>query len=364
MNSSTSGRSAFCLLLAFAAGSTAAESTLAPCAGVLVLRNGEMLTGAIIRTGDRYTVAVGDSGELRIAASDVEMFCRDVDEAYERRRAMLPNRGAATHVELANWCLRHGLPSRAADELLAAMECDARHPQIPLLERRLQLSAGGSVPRPGTGRDSGPAVSLDELERTVRQLPAESVERFTAQVQPLLLNRCSASACHGDASSSAFHLVRPPRGHSVVRRFTQRNLHAALQNVNRETPAESPLLKIPSAPHGPLASAVFRESEQPQLRLLTDWVRGLGTGGNRRPTSQTARGEVPSLQQASFTEPVLLPGAQHEPDRADCPAAGAAASASGRTPSRGRPPADTAAPRDPFDPAAFNRRDRTPGAVK
>jgi hypothetical protein len=359
MNSSMSGRSAFWLLLVFAVGSTAAESTLAPCAGVLVLRNGEMLTGAIVRTGDRYTVVLGESGELRIAATDVEMFCRDMDEAYERRRAMLPDRGAATHVELADWCLRHGLSSRAADELLAAMERDARHPQIPLLERRLQLAAGGSAPRPRTGRDSLPTVSLDELERTVRQLPAESVERFTAQVQPLLLNRCSASACHGDSSSSSFHLVRPPRGHSVVRRFTQRNLYAALQNVNRETPAESPLLKIPSGPHGPLASAVFRESEQSQLRLLTDWVRSLG--GKRRPTPQTARAELPSLQQASFIEPVLLPGARHDPDRSVAPAA---AGASLPTPGRGRPLADTPSARDPFDPAAFNRRDRTPGAVE
>ncbi len=43
-----------------------------PLPGVLALRNGEVISGRILRDGDRYLVTFGESAELRIAVSDVD----------------------------------------------------------------------------------------------------------------------------------------------------------------------------------------------------------------------------------------------------------------------------------------------------
>jgi hypothetical protein len=293
------------------------------------------------------------------------MLCRDLDEAYYRKRALAANRGANGHLALADWCLRQSLVSRAADELLEAMTLEPRHPYIPFLEKRVQASVGQNAPRPKVDGSGAPGVSLDELERTVRQLPVESVERFTSQVQPLLINRCGASSCHGDKSESEFHLVRGNTGQTLLRRFTQRNLHAVLQNVNRDSPAESLLLKVPAGPHGPLATAVFRDADKQQWRLLTEWVQSVKTDAPEE-RSATAVATSANLMQASFLQPVPLPGAK--PDKAVAPVP---APAAGSSAPRAVPPSDDArsappAPppfHDPFDPALFNRRRGGPEPV-
>ena len=74
-------------------------------------------------------------------------------------------------------------------------------------------------------------------------------------------------------SESEFRLVRPSWGKTLTRRFTQRNLHASLMQIDRESPESSPLLTAPSGPHGNLASALFSDREKQQLELLANWVQ-------------------------------------------------------------------------------------------
>ena len=57
-------------------------------AGVLVLRNGSVLTGQVVRTGDHYLIT-GEGVETRLRAGDVDFFCRDLTEAYARKRLVL-----------------------------------------------------------------------------------------------------------------------------------------------------------------------------------------------------------------------------------------------------------------------------------
>ncbi len=316
---------------------------------VLLLRNGEVLCGSITKVGDRYVVMLGNGSELRITVPAVEMHCLNLQEAYLRKRSTVKPQSAAGHLAMVDWCLRNSLHHRAADELLSAIAIDPRHPKIAWFERRLE----SAVHQPETDVERRPeqvcSVSLDELERTMRGLPEEALEAFVSRVQPLLLNRCGANTCHGTRAASDFRLVRPGRGKTVTRRFTQRNLYATLQTVDLDMPQDSRLLLAPSGPHGNVAGAIFGDRDEQQVRLLVDWVRQLTT---KRASAELVSEPAPTqLMQASYDEPVHLPQADAGESTASRP------DQQRRATGRHAPaPLSGMSPRDPFDPAVFNRR--------
>ena len=69
------------LALATLAAIAVAQTSIAPEPGVLVLRNGQVLAGAITRAGDYYVVSQGEGSELRLSATDVELWCGSLLEA-------------------------------------------------------------------------------------------------------------------------------------------------------------------------------------------------------------------------------------------------------------------------------------------
>ena len=330
-----------------AALAPAAEPQLAPQAGLLVLRNGNVLQGEITQAGDYYVVILGKSGELRLAAREVEAQVATLDEAYELKRHGLFGRGATPHLELAEWCLRQGLLARCGEQLELARQVEMENPRIAEIERRLKLAIA-PPPQATSTAATAPAsransVSSEALERAVHALPKGSVEKFAAVVQPLLLNRCGANQCHGGNAKSALHLVRPPAGQAATQRITQRNLYAVLQQLNSSEPEKSALLVEAQRRHGTALTAPFDRHTQKQLDELTMWVRLTVAAPPPAPTTIAAGGQS-TLSQAA------LPADSAGPTVAAAPAAKATA-AEKRDAS-----ADRFIPRDPFDPELFNRR--------
>ncbi len=134
-------------------------------AGLVLLRNGNVIEGTINRSGDRYEVSVRD-GELSIPASDVEFVGRDLDDVYRHRRGTIRSGVAEAHLMLADWCLRRGLLDYAARELSDALRAEGAHPRIAILERRLKLANRPPYP---VKRDRVPLQrpSVAELDRVV-----------------------------------------------------------------------------------------------------------------------------------------------------------------------------------------------------
>src|SRR5262245_61362913 len=188
------------------------QGEFAPQAGVLVLKNGQVITGKVTRAGDYYVATLGENAEIRQPVSDVEAFCASLDEAYDFKKAHLAGAGARPHLDLAEWCLRHNLHARCTEQLVAAMRIAPDDERLLQLERRLKLSAEMPVvPVPPAAANEA-AVSAQQLEETLRALPKGSVEKFSATVQPILLNRCGANQCHGPNTKSQYSLLRPPEG--------------------------------------------------------------------------------------------------------------------------------------------------------
>jgi hypothetical protein len=347
---------ALILVLAVAwCGAAEGQASLAPEAGVLVLRNGQVLDGDVTRAGDHYIVTKGVGSELWIKADEVEAFCGSLGEAYEFKVRHLSGLSAKAHIELAQWCLRHGLFEKCSVQLDAAAQMEPSNTQIKDLRTRLAL-ATESAPPPTAPKSTAIFVSADELEKTIRELPKGSVEKFGAIVQPILLNRCGANQCHGPNGPSEFRLLRPPAGQIVSRRFTQRNLHAAVRYLDSSNAEASPLIVKPQQRHGNSLAAVFDKHSAHQLAELVGWAKMTIAPGAKTvasapasivPTETTLSQPAtpaPATDQSALPPPGVLEGVRVMRPQLD-------PSGRARVPAESQPPS----PRDRFDPELFNR---------
>ena len=330
---------ALCGVLAAAGGE---PLQLAPKEGVLLLRNQNVVRGKISRVADHYLVAV-PGGEIRIRASEVELFCDNLDEGYRRKHAAMQQGNAAQHLALAEWCVRQGLLGYAARELYDARTADPTHPRIALVERRLRRTSDVAAvnkvkpPRPNAVPR---ATSAKELDAMMRRLPPGAVEMFTTTIQPLLLNSCSTVGCHRRGSDVEMRLQRNG-SRPINRRMTQHNLHALLQQIDKDRPDQSPLLTKASAPHARDNDGRTKLLDREKFERLAQWVR---IATNR---------DVPQATTVDKPTAELMQTIAGVGTRADV-------TQNQQTPPRAPLSKGGAAQKDPFDPAVFNRRHASP----
>jgi hypothetical protein len=372
-----------------------AEVSVSPRQGVLLLANGELIEGTIMPAGDRYDVHLPD-GEIRVKRSQVVLVARDAQQCYRHKRNSIRSGQAQDYVELAEWCLRHGLCDEAEKEIGAARRLDATHPRIPLAEARLRMAREKPIPSQAA-HTVEPKPQGKPLDTVVRNLPPGSVETFTNAVQPLLLNYCARAGCHGPQSTAGMRLERIGPTRYSGRKSTQRNLSSVLAMIDRENPDQSKLLQAPLRPHGGSKLPIFTDRRQSQYRQLVQWVYQVAAA--QSPATPTApptleertaplsqRGPMsgeaqPRLEAALDSRGERDDGEQGAGER---PLAGASNSLPGNTPigssgsvdrrGAGGPPAPDHhsavpageasqsatgppfVPKDPFDPEVFNRR--------
>ncbi|MEE3369883.1 MAG: hypothetical protein VX346_11110 [Planctomycetota bacterium] len=325
---------------------------------LLVLRNGQILRGSVTQVGDYYLVIIGPSSQVRVPADQVDYACHSLEQVYRSKVANTRLATAREHLKLAEWCLHYQLRSRAADHLLTAIAINPNEPTIPRIQRFWTASTQAPTkPRPAVA--VAPSISSHkEVEAALRTLPRKSVERFTHKVQPLLLNYCSNSNCHGPNSESSFRLVRPLFAKRMTRRFTQRNLHTILQYIDRISPQESQLLIIPKQPHGNLSTPVFGNRQELQYQTLEQWVTKLSP----KITAATPPPHVAPPPHAVLTKPADFqetakdPKSNDEDSLLDELVNTLTEEDGGKTPVQSPKRRRQFVPRDPFDPQIFNRR--------
>jgi hypothetical protein len=257
-----------------AARAAAAQEPAMPAAteqGVVLLQNGRVLQGRVEKLGECYRVSQAD-GEIRVRASEVQFVCRDLEEGYQRKRATLDPQDVSAHLQLAQWCQRQGLLRAAAVELDAARQIDPSNPLVDTLERRLQMALEAPRDPAPPARPVVAGPTNEELDRMVRGMPPGTVETFIQSTQPILLNHCMTSGCHGGRGEDRLQWIRTPLSQPPSRRVTQRNLYATLRWIDWENPGNSPLLTAAGGPHGHLPAAVFTDRQFGQYRRLAEWV--------------------------------------------------------------------------------------------
>ncbi|MBI2823730.1 MAG: hypothetical protein HYX69_03445 [Planctomycetia bacterium] len=351
------------LVVAAAARADDDDRPQPPEARVLLLRNGQVLSGQVTRVGNMYYVTLA-SGEIRLSADAVELVCRDLEEGYERKRTSIDPDKLTDHLDLALWCIRQELFDDAASEIAAAATIDPRHPRVGLIERQLKLAR--ERPAQSPPRKAAPAAAAptsEELDRMLRGMPRGTVETFANTIQPLLLNNCTGAGCHGQQSEGRLQLLRTQLGQSASRRLTQRNLYAVLQLIDRHDPPASPLLTVPIAPHGTAKAAIFTGKEVAQYRQLVQWIMRVAQApAPEQPQSIESPGDelLQRLPGRRRDEPPptasTTDGTGERRAASDKPSRSRRTSSEKKKPPADEPPTDAAAAVDPLDPEVFNRR--------
>ncbi len=327
------------------------ESNLTSSEGVVLLRNGQTLEGNITRTGDDYLVTRGATSEVRLPAAAVELVCANLESLYQHRVATIVPGDRASHLALARWCLQHDLIARAADQALSAFALDSSPQGLAVLERQL-LATERQPETAEAGTTQGRTTpSLHEIAGTIEALPAGTVPEFVNSIQPLLLNRCATSGCHGLTSSAEFKLLRPSSRQALSRRMTHRNLFAALAYVDRTHPNQSRLLTLPRSPHGG-QGAVFSEAEAHQIQMLAKWVAGIADQTVDDLPQSVAKPPAVLLQ----TRADAIKSLQNDFSNNESPVPHTSDDNGPTIPGAIEKTSDDYQPRDPFDPEVFNRR--------
>lgn len=320
--------------------------------GVLVLHNGNVLSGHIEHVGDRFRVLVGQ-GEISIPEEKVKQFAYSLQDAYRRMRATTRNT-LLGRLELADWCIEQDLFPEAADELLAAMDHNARDPRIAALRRRLENRARSralsSPPQGNTGDGAVRQVAAEEMAEQparMKDQPPIVLETFRRSVLPLLLNGCAANRCHGNAQSGGFALYAP-RARHLSRRLMERNWEAVVEWIEASDVKTSTLLSRARTGHGGEQSPTFPEDGE-YYATLRDWVerQAVALRGPDAPKSKNSEPPTDDPQ-------IAMPTTQSPPPPATRRLPVATEPAPLGTPNTRRPPKAIASS-DPFDPAEFNR---------
>lgn len=336
----------------------------------ILLNNGAVILGRVADEGEMVRIAVV-YGNILVPKREIREVAGSLFELYLRQRDRLPPGEPEAHLELAIWCLEHGLEQQARHELQIAKSLRPNHPMIHFAERRLELSrAGGTdlrrepqegktphvegpapnsdptgnpLPLPSwlsgaapsgssaqggnpfhndTGREpSRPSVRIRDVpEQSVtairrsdpsvllRGLPANTGPDFVRVIQPVLSNQCATAGCHGVNAPEERRLLRISPGRPATRSETAHNLERVLGWIDFENPGASPLLAVPTRPHGGGNVPIFSGVSARQYRELVDWVYSV-TRKDVGENAQVAPGEVsadmpggipPELQQQAF----------------------------------------------------------------
>jgi hypothetical protein len=322
-----------------------------PFDGVLLLKSGGVLRGQISQSADRWIVS-SEGRETNVPAPHVEMACRSLEEAYHVRRSRLGRVTAEAHLALADWCLRYELLPQAQIELRDARQLDARHPRLRLLEERLAIA---SRPQPAKVTPSvevaakePPPVAAAASTLTPARLSDAALERFTRNVQPVLVNNCATAGCHQLGGAQQFQLDRALIHGMANRRSTMNNLTATLALIDHERPQLSPLLTVPRTAHGGMKRPVFGPHQDALVVLLQEWVATVTAGADQQA--------LPTMTKPSSSGPAAESSTTAAKDAGPLDVVEATTAPASTPGPRMGANAEPWRPKDPFDPEIFNRR--------
>jgi hypothetical protein len=300
---------------------------------VLILDTEKTWIGDVERVGDQYRVR-RPVGETSIDASRVLAVCETIEDAHRFMRSRANLHDPDERIRLAEWCKRHGLLAQAVEEAKAAV---ALEPTSPRAKRALDslLHARTIEPPPPPAPDR-PTPRVD--------VTAETVSLFASKVQPILMNACLR--CHNAGRGGSFQLAPASDGYSS-RRSLEKNLAAAVAEVNPNNPAASRLLLKAVSIHATgMTQGPLKGRQAPAYQTLEAWVQAL-IESNPHLREQAVVSAAPPPAPSPIAPPQPAPGGTFGEERTAPPKAVEA------TPPE--PPTPAKASDDPVDPAAFNR---------
>ncbi|MFM7243757.1 MAG: hypothetical protein ACKO40_06215 [Planctomycetaceae bacterium] len=155
------------------------------------------------------------------------------------------------------------------------------------------------MPVRGPSLLAGLAALVASAPAAASDLPPELVAKFTRQVQPLLVNRCAAGACHGGPAGHEPRFERGPASARPDRLDTLANIKTFLDTVGSDRDPKR-LVTLLSGRHpveptkSRLAAAPLTASERMTIETWLTAVRTAETGHRRDPAVRQVSAEDPA----------------------------------------------------------------------
>jgi hypothetical protein len=320
----------------------AAETPLPSSSGkVLILKTKYTMEGDIERVGDRYRVR-RNQGEMWVPAARVLTVTSSLTDAYHYLRGQINLGDPDERLSLARWCRVNNLAEQALAELQAADKLRPDHKET----RRL-LQHWQQMPLTALPKTAAKPKSDDEPPPV--EVTTEALGLFVSRVQPILMNTCAR--CHANGHGGNFHLGQVFGDGVGNRRAMERNLAAALKQINLNQPDVSLLLTKAVSDHAHSGQAPLRDRQTPAYRTLEHWVKL--TADNNPQLRDRVLAAPPSPPPVA---PVEQPAKSGEESEWGAGARSKTAAAPGSLPSAPVPVPATPAKVDPYDPDVFNRQ--------
>lgn len=263
---------------------------------LLVLFDGRVLEGTITECPGGYRIESQNGNEV-IPFNFIRLAAASLDDAYIKQRDALQKPTASDHLSLAEWCYEYKLYAHATEQLTATLKLEPnRTAALDLLKNIAEISpeqVGGSlkfVADPATQSKTSSGLT-----------PAGQAE-FVRRVQPILINRCGDARCHGSAANNHLKLINIRTGRRQQRLESETNLAAVLKMIDRQSPEQSPLLRVPQDESSAHRGVFSGKAGPAQLERIRAWVAQIaaelpGGPGEQLWASDTAGG----VEQAAFS---------------------------------------------------------------
>lgn len=334
--------------------------------GILLLRNGGIVEGRILKAGDNYTVQ-RPNGDMFVPGVMVRLQCATINDAYTKlHETAAKDDSGETRVALARWCITNKLLKEARRELTDAMECEPSRGEAREILQKLDLTldppanAGKSAVDLTKSAPVTPRYTPDEIE-SLGGLSRDQGQHFMRRIQPMLVNNCAVGGCHGATSETGFKLQRVTPGGDTSRLAAERNLAEILEQIDYKTPRQSPILTIPDASHGRRGKPAFAGPRgADQLAELRKWVIEVAkseAGRNRRDSiAQREKSDEGSVHRASEESDRKTDSGRGRVQQVQAQErSGKSEREGGRDPFGIRKAASGEPQRDPFDATEFNQ---------
>jgi hypothetical protein len=261
---------------------------------VLIKDSDRVILGKIERRGEFYEIEIASQSRVKLPVSQIAFIGRSLEEIYQFKVQSVVQWNTGDHFQLTTWCMVNGLLEQAVEHYSQVAKHSPDHPRVKQLavelERRLlqdplfrqylglaphPTAVSGASPTGASNRapgadESSSVVSAGGLQNSDMAMHPEIAHYFSNRVQPILMNRCSQSACHGVQSSNSLRLLEPYA--KAYAQVTAANLTSVLAQISTNPTELSPLVQYATRAHGIQRTAAIAVTETNLVRELQEWI--------------------------------------------------------------------------------------------
>ena len=219
-----------------------------------LLRTGYLLEGTAMLEGRNYTVRT-QLGSINVPVQNVVFVGNSKRDVYLYQRSQVDPANCNALIRFAEWCISNGLIDEGIAEYQQAGRVAPNAVFAGIVRQRLETLLQTEAAPPLSDAPAQPTILQTDAPAVSRAV----LENFVRRVQPVLVNRCVSTDCHGTSSDHHFKMGIPQE---IWGSTSRRNLQAALEYVNADVPMESPLLQGLVMPHGGARTVLSVESGQ------------------------------------------------------------------------------------------------------